>query len=228
IPQAGGTASRHLSRRDSAARKLTPAGSEKEPVRANRTRLSFPGRRRFSLPGEPSFVLSRKPLFARGAPPRYELALDLYAGVGFFTLPLARRFEKIVAVDANLAATRDLLANADRAGITVESHNQHVEKFLEKADVAPDLIVLDPPRSGLGPHAAAHLAKLGAPEIRYLSCDPSTLARDLAILTGTKAKKTAHAAQASYAITEVHLFDLFPQTFHIETLVCLKRVPSAS
>jgi 23S rRNA (uracil1939-C5)-methyltransferase len=156
------------------------------------------------------------------------LALDLYAGVGFFTLPLAKRFEKIVAVDANLAATRDLLANADRAGITVESHNEHVEKFVANADVKPDLIVLDPPRSGLGPHAAAHLAKLGAPEIRYLSCDPSTLARDLAILAGTNARKAANAAEASYAITEVHLFDLFPQTFHIETLVRLKRAPGAS
>jgi len=90
------------------------------------------------------------------------------------------------------------------------------------------LIVLDPPRSGLGPHAAAHLAKLGAPEIRYLSCDPSTLARDLAILAGTNARKAANAAEASYTITEVHLFDLFPQTFHIETLVRLKRAPGAS
>lgn len=156
-----------------------------------------------------------------------KLALDLYAGVGFFALPLARNFEKVIAVDANLAATRDLLANADRAGIVVESQNEHVEKFLEKTSVQPDLIVLDPPRAGLGPDAAARLGKLGAPEIYYLSCDPSTLARDLALLTCTKAESPADAATLSYEITEVHLYDLFPQTFHIETLVRLKRASRA-
>lgn len=150
-------------------------------------------------------------------------ALDLYAGVGFFTLPLAKRFEKVIAVDANLAATHDLAANADHAGIAIESHNEHVEKFLEKTAIQPDLVVLDPPRAGLGPQAAAKLAGLGAPEIYYLSCDPSTLARDLAVLTGTKTPSSAGPASPAYKISEIHLFDLFPQTFHIETLVRLKK-----
>jgi 23S rRNA (uracil1939-C5)-methyltransferase len=159
-----------------------------------------------------------------------ELALDLYAGVGFFTLPLARTFNKVISVDANLAATRDLYANAEAAGVTIHSHNEHVEEFLRKPQDKPDLVTLDPPRSGLGAEAAAKLAELGPQEIRYLSCDPSTLARDLAVLTGSAKKgvDSADAASANpnrYEIAEVHLFDLFPQTFHIETLVRLRRTP---
>ena len=81
-------------------------------------------------------------------------------------------------------------------------------------------------RSFPGAEASAKLAALGAPQIHYLSCDPSTLARDLAVLTGS-AKKPSGVAECSarYEIAEMHLFDLFPQTFHIETLVRLRRAP---
>ena len=155
---------------------------------------------------------------------RGDLALDLYAGVGFFTLPLARGFQKVVSVDANLAAMRDLHANAELAGVTIDSHNDHVEDFLKKSNVEPGFVVLDPPRAGLGVEAARKLAELGAQEIAYLSCDPATLARDLSVLTNSprKPKETA-APRFRYEITEMHLFDLFPQTFHIETLVRLQR-----
>jgi 23S rRNA (uracil1939-C5)-methyltransferase len=155
-----------------------------------------------------------------------QLALDLYAGVGFFTLPLAKAFTKVVSVDANLAATRDLYANAELAGVEVTTHNEHTEDFLKKPQERPDLVVLDPPRSGLGAAAARKLVELAAPEIIYLSCDPSTLARDLAVLTGS-AKKPAEIAAAGpfYEITAIDMFDLFPQTFHIETLVRLRRLP---
>jgi 23S rRNA (uracil1939-C5)-methyltransferase len=151
-------------------------------------------------------------------------ALDLYAGVGFFTLPLTKAFVKVVSVDANLSATRDLRENAEAAGSAVTSENEHTEEFLKKQAEKPDFVVLDPPRSGLGAEAAARLANLGADEIAYLSCDPSTLARDLAVLTGSERKaESPIAAEKRYEITEVHLFDLFPQTFHIETLVRLRR-----
>ena len=154
------------------------------------------------------------------------LALDLYSGVGFFTLPLAKTFQKVVSVDANLAATRDLYANAEVAGVTITSHNEHVEDFLKKTQEKPDLVVLDPPRAGLGAAAAQKLAELGVAEIVYLSCDPSTLARDLAVLTGSpRIPKEVSAPNIRYEITEMHLFDLFPQTFHIETFVRLRRVP---
>jgi 23S rRNA (uracil1939-C5)-methyltransferase len=167
-----------------------------------------------------------------------EVALDMYAGVGFFTMPLAKTFGKVISVDANLAATRDLYANAEQAGVQVTSHNEHAEEFLKKTAEKPDFVVLDPPRAGLGAEAAAALAILGAPEIVYLSCDPSTLARDLALLTGSSRKSGENkvagedaeaegtsAAAARYEITEMHMFDLFPQTFHIETLVRLRKVP---
>jgi 23S rRNA (uracil1939-C5)-methyltransferase len=155
-----------------------------------------------------------------------ELALDLYAGVGFFTLPLAKAFKKVIAVDANLAATRDLYANAESAGVTVASHNEHAEEFLSKTNEKPEFVSLDPPRSGLGAEAAGKLAALGAAEIVYLSCDPSTLARDLAVLTGTSKSATDNGGGGPpYHISEVHLFDLFPQTYHIEALVRLRRAP---
>jgi 23S rRNA (uracil1939-C5)-methyltransferase len=158
-----------------------------------------------------------------------ELALDLYSGVGFFSLPLAKTFNRVVCVDANLAATRDLYANAESAGVTITSHNEDADEFLRKTTEKPDFVSLDPPRAGLGTKAAARLAELGAPEIAYLSCDPSTLARDLALLTGSARKGAAANAgrpgSIRYEISGVHLFDLFPQTFHIETLVRLKRVP---
>src|ERR1700681_5010768 len=180
-----------------------------------------------------------------------DLALDLYAGVGFFTLLLAQTFERVISVDANLAATRDLFANAKSAGVEVVSHNEHAEEFLKKTAERPDFVVLDPPRAGLGTAAAAALASLGAAEIVYLSCDPSTLARDLAVLTGSQRKSretlsevgvgagtqsgsgvggevggnSATGVSNRYEITEMAMFDLFPQTFHIETLVRLRRVP---
>jgi 23S rRNA (uracil1939-C5)-methyltransferase len=151
-------------------------------------------------------------------------ALDLYAGVGFFTLSLAKAFAKVVSVDANLAATRDLLANAELAKVAVSSHNEHAEDFLKKTDEKPQFVVLDPPRAGLGARAAKDLADLGANEIVYLSCDPSTLARDLAVLTNSSRKpKEIATPENRYEITQMHLFDLFPQTFHIETLVKLRR-----
>ena len=154
------------------------------------------------------------------------LALDLYSGVGFFTLPLAKAFQRVVSVDANLAATRDLYANAENAGVTIVTHNDHAEEFLKKTDERPEFVVLDPPRAGLGAETAEKLAKLGAQEIVYLSCDPSTLARDLAVLTGSPRKpKEIAGPSIRYELSEMHLFDLFPQTFHIETLVRLRRVP---
>jgi 23S rRNA (uracil1939-C5)-methyltransferase len=154
-----------------------------------------------------------------------DFALDLYAGVGFFTLPLAKSFSRVMSVDANLAATGDLRSNAETAGVQIVSANEHAEDFLKKHTERPDFVVLDPPRSGLGAETAALLANLGVPKIAYLSCDPSTLARDLAVLTGSS-RKTATAAETAhrYEIEQVHLFDLFPQTFHIETLVKLRRV----
>jgi len=151
------------------------------------------------------------------------LALDLYAGVGFFSLPLAKAFGRVISVDANESAIRDLRKNAEAAGVAVTSHNLHTEEFLKKFDEKPDLIVLDPPRSGLGQSASAKLAELQATQITYLSCDPSTLARDLAVFLQTERMPAGAKPNAPrYEIESIELFDLFPQTHHIEALVHLR------
>jgi 23S rRNA (uracil1939-C5)-methyltransferase len=89
-----------------------------------------------------------------------------------------------------------------------------VEEYLAaKAEkLKPDLVVADPPRAGLGERVARGLAKMGARRLTYVSCDPATLARDLATLT-----------TGGYRVERVHLVDLFPQTYHIETVVELVR-----
>jgi len=156
---------------------------------------------------------------------RGDLALDLYAGVGFFTLPLTKAFQRVVSVDANLSATRNLRENADTADTTILSQHVQTEEFLKTTTETPDFVVLDPPRAGLGQTSAQQLAELGPKEIAYLSCDPSTLARDLAILmhtprTPAEVTTTAHR----YEIQSMDFFDLFPQTYHIEGLVKLRRI----
>ncbi len=139
------------------------------------------------------------------------LALDLYAGVGLFSVPLARGFERVVAVEADPAAARDLEANLKAGGNAAQAVNAETETFLANWKEKPDLVVLDPPRAGVPAEALAALAGLRPDRIHYLSCDPSTLARDLGEL-----------GKAGYRIAELHLFDVFPQTFHIETLAVLK------
>ena len=140
-----------------------------------------------------------------------KLACDLYAGVGLFALPLARRFKRVIAVESNPAAARDLEANAAIAPwVTIRT--AEVERAIDRMKERTDLIVLDPPRAGLAPGAATRLAKMGAARITYVSCEPPTLARDLADIL-----------QAGYEIRSIDLFDLFPQTFHMETVVKLER-----
>ena len=149
---------------------------------------------------------------------RGKLALDLFAGVGLFSLPLANRFERLVAVEANEAAARDLESNLQASGAASPNLRQTtVEAFLEQWHERPDLVVLDPPRTGVAARALARLSKIAPQEIIYLSCDPATLARDLAILAGDA------QSPRGYQISELHLVDIFPQTYHIEALVRLSR-----
>ncbi len=144
------------------------------------------------------------------------LAFDVFAGVGLFSLPLVRQFERVIAAEANPVAARDFKSNAALPENAVlgrlEIRESDATDFLRRARQMPDCVVLDPPRAGLGADGAAALGKLGAKRIVYVSCDPATLARDLAILIAQ-----------NYEISVVSLFDLFPQTFHIETLVQLVK-----
>jgi 23S rRNA (uracil1939-C5)-methyltransferase len=139
------------------------------------------------------------------------MALDLFAGVGLFSIPLAAKFEKVLSIESNPAATRDLEANMRGKGV-IEARTADVDRFLARSKERPELVVLDPPRAGMTPEAMQRLAKMAPARITYVSCEPPTLARDLAVLIA-----------AGYSCTEMHLIDLFPQTFHMETIVRLRR-----
>ncbi len=143
---------------------------------------------------------------------RGELALDLFAGVGLFSLPLARGFQRVVAAEANLAAASDLKANAEANGLpNLRAAGETTYDFLRRfAQAEPDLVVMDPPRGGVDAGSLKLLAGLRPRKIHYLSCSPPTLARDLEFLMG-------HA----YQLDSVELFDFFPQTYHIESLAKL-------
>jgi 23S rRNA (uracil1939-C5)-methyltransferase len=144
------------------------------------------------------------------------VAFDLYAGVGLFSAALARSFHHILGVEASLTSHADFVQNVPA---NVKAVGARTEDFLSSGypgsrpvRKSPDLVVLDPPRTGAGKTVIRSLVELGAPRVRYVSCDPATLARDLAPLLA-----------AGYHIEEAHLFDLFPETFHIESVMLLAR-----
>jgi 23S rRNA (uracil1939-C5)-methyltransferase len=140
------------------------------------------------------------------------LAWDLFAGVGLFARRLTTSFARVVAVESAPSAVKSLEHNLK--GTTGAAVRAATRDFLRRPrnDGHPDLIVVDPPRTGLGPEISALLAAIAAPKVVYVSCDPATLARDLRILI-------AHG----YAIHSLALADLFPHTFHLETVVHLHR-----
>jgi 23S rRNA (uracil1939-C5)-methyltransferase len=145
------------------------------------------------------------------------LAWDLFAGVGLFARKLTESFKAVVAVESAPPATAALAENLH--GTTGSALRASTLEFLERNtnkpranSPIPDFTVIDPPRTGLGLDAAELLANIGAPAIAYVSCDPATLARDLRMLLAS-----------GYAIEKLTVADLFPQTFHIETVVELAR-----
>ena len=171
-----------------------------------------------------------------------EAAVDLYAGVGLFSTALACNFRHVISVESSQTAAGDLAYNLPTNGEAVRSTAEqylHAASGASRADAgdwsakshselepgragkgklpqlylhAPDLIVADPPRSGLGDRVARSLANSNAPRVTYVSCDPATLARDLVPLQA-----------AGYRVEEVHLVDLFPQTYHLESVVQLVK-----
>lgn len=142
------------------------------------------------------------------------LALDLYAGVGLFTLPLAQHFRKVIGVEMHPGSAADLRANAQTHDSSrIEVIHRSVFDFLRRfSRPQPDLVVLDPPRSGVGYPSLKALVRLQPQRIFYVSCHPPTLARDLAFLL-----------QQGYVMASVEMFDFFPQTYHIEAFVQLRR-----
>ncbi len=163
------------------------------------------------------FMLDELITVATEATPGDGAALDLFSGVGFFSLPLARRYREVVAVESGPQAHQFCISNARQAGLdNIRAVCADVGDWIKAvgsvAAPAFDLILLDPPRTGAGREVMVRLAEWVPDTIVYVSCDPQTLCRDLAALPAR-----------DYRIDRVEGLDLFPQTYHMETVVHLKR-----
>jgi 23S rRNA (uracil1939-C5)-methyltransferase len=140
-------------------------------------------------------------------------ALDLYCGVGFFSLPLARQFEHVIGVEENGEAIEFAERNATNAGLNnIEFRAESVRRYLSNiVDAELDFVLLDPPRAGTEKDTIMNLIRLRPKQISYVACEPSVLARDL-----------KRFVENGYSITSITAVDLFPQTHHVETVVQLK------
>jgi 23S rRNA (uracil1939-C5)-methyltransferase len=146
-----------------------------------------------------------------------DTAADLFSGVGLFALPMARRFSEVVAVESDASAHQLCLLNAATARLeNLRAACAKVEEWMQAvgsvASSTFDTVLLDPPRSGAGVEVMRHLKEWAPNTIVYISCDPHTLIRDLTALP-----------ESDYRIDSIKGFDLFPQTYHFETVVRLRR-----
>ncbi|HEY6376904.1 MAG TPA: 23S rRNA (uracil(1939)-C(5))-methyltransferase RlmD [Edaphobacter sp.] len=138
------------------------------------------------------------------------LAWDLFAGAGLFSRALTKTFTRVVAVEAAADDLTRTFRGEGRQAIAATTLD-----FLRTAVVQrdrPDLIVLDPPRAGVGIESCSLLARLKPNQIVYVSCDPVTLGRDLKAMV-----------DSGYRLAELHMIDLFPQTFHLEAVAILQQ-----
>jgi 23S rRNA (uracil1939-C5)-methyltransferase len=146
----------------------------------------------------------------------HETVLDVYSGTGTFTLPIALRAREAIGIESSPDAVRDAERNAERNGIgNVRFWTGEAVEILRDrlADHPPmDAVLVDPPRAGLHPGVVSRLIALAAPRLVYVSCNPSTLARDLGLLCESK-----------YRIAWVQPIDMFPHTPHIECVAALER-----
>ncbi len=142
-----------------------------------------------------------------------ETAIELFCGVGLFSLPLAKRFEKVFAVESNETSIEFAEKNAELARIeNVEFTAQETSEFFDEFAVQKvQFILVDPPRTGVERTVLDAIISFNPQQISYVSCDPATFARDLKILT-----------ENGYEIEKIEAFDLFPQTHHVETVARLR------
>jgi len=142
--------------------------------------------------------------------------IELYCGVGLFTVPLARKFERVIGIEGDAPAVEFAVANLTNAKLSnAEIANEDVGGWLARNEHNPelvslDLLLLDPPRTGAESRVIAGILGLRPAKICYVSCDPATLARDLKKLIA-----------GGYTIEKISAFDMFPQTHHVETVVQL-------
>ena len=148
-------------------------------------------------------------LVGEALPRRGSLLVDGFAGVGTFAAIFADRFERVIAIEESHSAAKDTVANiADLSNVEIRAGK--VEDVLPLLEVAPDVVLLDPPRPGCAPAVLAAIIRFRPSEVVYVSCNPSTLARDLRVLV-----------DGGYALERVTPLDMFPQTGHIECVAKL-------
>ncbi len=209
---------RVLTKGDRAARRvernelLAGQGSWTERIAGARMRVSAPSF--FQVNTEAAEILIELVLDAL-RPEADDVACDLYCGAGTFTLPLARRCAWVSAVESYGPAVRDLRRNLERERLdNVDAIGGDAVREFPGNDA--DILVVDPPRAGLAPEAVDLIARTAARDVAYVSCDPATLARDLARFRD----------EGTFAPASITPVELFPQTFHCETVVHLTRRPA--
>jgi len=144
-------------------------------------------------------------------PTRNDALVDLYCGVGLFCLALADQVGHVLGVEAEPSAIADFRHNAQGMD-HVELAEGKAHAILRHLDEEVDLLVLDPPRSGAGKEVVNEIVRLGPRRLTYVSCDPATLARD-----------ARHLIDCGYSLQEVQPIDLFPQTYHVESVANFVR-----
>ncbi len=188
---------------------LSGAGSWGEVVGDERMRVSAPSFFQVNTKGAEKLV---ELVMDALRPAEDEEAMDLYCGAGTFTLPLARRAGFVSAVESYGPAVRDLRRNLETAGLdNVDPIGGDAGR--EFPDTDADVIVVDPPRAGLAADVVSRLSEQPARAIAYVSCDPATLARDLG----------RFEEAGTFVAKRVTPVDLFPQTYHVETVTLLER-----
>ncbi|HKP52434.1 MAG TPA: class I SAM-dependent RNA methyltransferase [Chloroflexia bacterium] len=150
----------------------------------------------------------------RYMPAKVQFMLDAHAGVGTFAIALAGRCSRVLGFEMDTSAVASAQWNAHATNMSnVEFRQGRAEQLISRLTESerPDLVLLDPPRSGCDPALLAEIERRAVPRIIYVSCDPSTLARDVKVLS------------ANYSLTSARMVDMFPQTYHIETVAVLDR-----
>jgi len=150
-------------------------------------------------------------LLAKLAVAPSSILLDVYCGVGLFSKFFAAKCSRIIGVESSASACEDFSFNLDEFD-NVELYEGLAEEVIPHLETKPDIILVDPPRAGLEKEVIDGIVKMSPRVIAYVSCDPSTLARDAARLI-----------HGGYRLVEVTPFDMFPQTYHIESISIFER-----
>ena len=142
---------------------------------------------------------------------RSTVLLDVYCGVGLFSAFFAPKCKTVIGIEVSESACEDFTINLDEFD-NVELYEAEAQAVIPHLDAKPDIVLVDPPRAGLDKAVVDGLPKMAPSHVAYISCDPSTLARDAARL-----------ANGGYRLKEVTPFDIFPQTYHIESISIFER-----